>query len=322
MNGRVYDYNLARFTSVDPFVHGGSQGINPYSYILNNPLAGTDPTAYTPEAANTESERKLVATTTGSRIKRTLTVTVSESSGAVNVSGGSANSVAGAMNSIADGIQETISNLSADIGSQQNVAQVDNSLSDPPNAERREQMPELLNDFISGRVSFPQGMDNEGAQATMDEINEQAANYFGLAGTLESDAGWVARTAIGEFNRMRQPYVEAMAWVIRNRVESKRFPNTYKEVVLQRKQFSSWNTNDPNYDRVVNPDTANEWFKETMRTVRKVLNAPSSSNPLPNVTHYYSPRSMEGGRTPDWAVDKNTVNYKDIKPNYMTLVED
>lgn len=48
MNGRVYDYNLGRFLGVDPFVHGGSQGLNPYSYIMNNPLAGTDPTGYAP----------------------------------------------------------------------------------------------------------------------------------------------------------------------------------------------------------------------------------------------------------------------------------
>ncbi len=50
MNGRVYDYNVGRFMSVDPFIHGlgGSQGINPYSYIMNNPLSGTDPSGYSP----------------------------------------------------------------------------------------------------------------------------------------------------------------------------------------------------------------------------------------------------------------------------------
>jgi hypothetical protein len=47
MNGRVYDYNVGRFLSVDPYIQGsGSQGINPYSYIMNNPLAGTDPSGY------------------------------------------------------------------------------------------------------------------------------------------------------------------------------------------------------------------------------------------------------------------------------------
>lgn len=48
MNGRAYDYNLGRFLSVDPYVQfvGNSQGVNPYSYIMNNPLAGTDPSGY------------------------------------------------------------------------------------------------------------------------------------------------------------------------------------------------------------------------------------------------------------------------------------
>lgn len=48
MNGRVYDYNIGRFLSVDPFIQepGNSQSMNPYSYILNNPLGGTDPSGY------------------------------------------------------------------------------------------------------------------------------------------------------------------------------------------------------------------------------------------------------------------------------------
>jgi len=51
MNGRVYDYNLGRFLSVDPLIQspGNSQSINPYSYIMNNPLSGTDPTGYSSE---------------------------------------------------------------------------------------------------------------------------------------------------------------------------------------------------------------------------------------------------------------------------------
>ncbi len=51
MNGRIYDYNLGRFLSVDPFIQsaGNSQSINPYSYIMNNPLSGTDPSGYISE---------------------------------------------------------------------------------------------------------------------------------------------------------------------------------------------------------------------------------------------------------------------------------
>ncbi|ARD24080.1 RHS repeat-associated core domain-containing protein [Shewanella japonica] len=59
MNGRVYDYNMGRFMSVDPFIQSptSTQSVNPYSYIMNNPLSGTDPTGYASE------------TMTGSRIK-------------------------------------------------------------------------------------------------------------------------------------------------------------------------------------------------------------------------------------------------------------
>ncbi|MES2669615.1 MAG: SpvB/TcaC N-terminal domain-containing protein [Pseudomonadota bacterium] len=48
MNGRMYDYKVGRFMGVDPFIQFplNSQSLNPYSYILNNPLSGTDPTGY------------------------------------------------------------------------------------------------------------------------------------------------------------------------------------------------------------------------------------------------------------------------------------
>lgn len=48
MNGRMYDYQLGRFLGVDPFIQmpTNSQSFNPYSYIMNNPLSGTDPTGY------------------------------------------------------------------------------------------------------------------------------------------------------------------------------------------------------------------------------------------------------------------------------------
>lgn len=77
MNGRVYDQNLGRFLSVDPIVQdGGSQALNPYSYIQNNPLSGTDPSGYAAakdECAGTKGggcvEPTTAATLTGSHIK-------------------------------------------------------------------------------------------------------------------------------------------------------------------------------------------------------------------------------------------------------------
>ena len=48
MNGRVYDPQLGRFLSADPFVQDASnlQALNPYSYVQNNPLSFTDPTGH------------------------------------------------------------------------------------------------------------------------------------------------------------------------------------------------------------------------------------------------------------------------------------
>jgi RHS repeat-associated protein len=48
MNGRAFDYRTGRFLSVDPIVQApaDSQSLNPYSYVFNNPLSGTDPSGY------------------------------------------------------------------------------------------------------------------------------------------------------------------------------------------------------------------------------------------------------------------------------------
>jgi len=47
-NGRVYDPVLGRFLSVDPVFQfpTNTQSLNPYSYVLNNPLSATDPSGY------------------------------------------------------------------------------------------------------------------------------------------------------------------------------------------------------------------------------------------------------------------------------------
>lgn len=48
MNGRMYDPALGRFTGVDPFMTGplNALTLNPYSYVSNNPIMGTDPSGY------------------------------------------------------------------------------------------------------------------------------------------------------------------------------------------------------------------------------------------------------------------------------------
>ena len=48
MKGRVYDAEIGRFLSPDPFVQAPDhlQNFNRYSYVWNNPLSYTDPSGY------------------------------------------------------------------------------------------------------------------------------------------------------------------------------------------------------------------------------------------------------------------------------------
>lgn len=48
MKGRAYDYKVGRFLSVDPLIQfpNDSQSLNPYSYVMNNPLSWTDPSGF------------------------------------------------------------------------------------------------------------------------------------------------------------------------------------------------------------------------------------------------------------------------------------
>lgn len=48
MNGRVYDPVIARFMSADPLIDDAfnTQSLNRYTYVINNPLAYTDPSGY------------------------------------------------------------------------------------------------------------------------------------------------------------------------------------------------------------------------------------------------------------------------------------
>jgi RHS repeat-associated protein len=108
MNGRVYDYNLGRFMSVDPLIQAptSTQSVNPYSYIMNNPLAGTDPTGYEAEVGEAVevAEKTVLVSSTGSNLRSRVTATVAsdgKGGASVTVSGGNGAARAGAMNAIA-----------------------------------------------------------------------------------------------------------------------------------------------------------------------------------------------------------------------------
>jgi RHS repeat-associated protein len=88
MNGRAFDYNLGRFLSVDPIIQfpTNSQSLNPYSYIMNNPLAGTDPTGFQQKCTNPGGGGTCDYKELGSRITKEAKI-VSDGKGGVEFAG-------------------------------------------------------------------------------------------------------------------------------------------------------------------------------------------------------------------------------------------
>jgi hypothetical protein len=124
---------------------------------------------------------------------------------------------------------------------------------------------------------------------------------------------WFARAIYSETKTLEEQVM--VAWVIRNRVESERFPDSYEKVVRQPKQFSGLNPGDkqywvnitrqygesgPGWDSALEVAEAVYWAKPIFRSFSK------------EVTHFYSPRSI--AYTPSWAVD--------IEPAHVVLASD
>lgn len=129
MNGRVYDYNVGRFMSVDPVIQSptNSQSINPYSYIMNNPLSGTDPSGYSAEKL--EIEIKVAhQSTTGSHVVKTSTVTATVEGNGKDGFTVTFKGESGAVNAVKAAATKALGGEGfavADIGNQTSLSEVD-----------------------------------------------------------------------------------------------------------------------------------------------------------------------------------------------------
>lgn len=125
------------------------------------------------------------------------------------------------------------------------------------------------------------------------------------------DRDIVIRTVLGEAMNESDTGQAGVAHVIRNRVGSKRYPNTPAEVAKQNNgkgvhQFSAWNNaglqgND--LVRKYGPGTAQ--YERTGAIVDAVFSG-NSPDPTGGATHYYAPQGMPGGRAPYWWGDETT----------------
>ncbi len=113
---------------------------------------------------------------------------------------------------------------------------------------------------------------------------------------------WLARCIYSETNRPEEQRL--IAWVVRNRVETRYRRDTYREVVLEPRQFSAFNRPTPRRDLILSltPHSTTPGWQQALRIALEVFQAPPSARPFPiTVRHFYSPISMPTSNPPRWA---------------------
>lgn len=139
------------------------------------------------------------------------------------------------------------------------------------------------------------------------EMDTTETVEYDLRNLFDDEVLWLARCVWSE---TRQPdEMELVAWVVRNRVHAPDYPSSFREVVLEYRQFSAFNS--PFQRAALEAMDENvavwSWFY-ALRVAHYVYHAPEIFNPLPGSTHFYSPTSMQPeGRVPHWAVGREPI---------------
>jgi len=111
------------------------------------------------------------------------------------------------------------------------------------------------------------------------------------------DIDVVARTAYGEARSEGNIGMRAVCHVIRNRVRDKRWPGTYAQVSLQRRQFSCWGKKDVNYPKITEVTFSDPTFRVAYSIAAEVM-AAESEDLTQGANHYHDSRMEE---LPEWA---------------------
>ncbi len=123
------------------------------------------------------------------------------------------------------------------------------------------------------------------------------------ASAIDNETLWLARCIISETGRPEEQ--ELVGWVVRNRVENAyRGSYTFEQAVLDPYQFSAFNPGSPVRSKFTSLDATSSYpgFQRALAIAYYVKNAPEALRPFASTTHhFYSARSMAGGRAPAWA---------------------
>lgn len=127
---------------------------------------------------------------------------------------------------------------------------------------------------------------------------------------IDTETLWLARCIYSETKRPEE--MELVAWVVRNRVETRyRGKNSYRDVVLDPYQFSAFNpeSRKRRFYASLTPDTHSPEWQRALTIAYGVRGAPASKRPFPKTTrHFYSERSMVGRSHPEWSTGLQPID--------------
>ena len=159
---------------------------------------------------------------------------------------------------------------------------------------------------ILALLVFITGKDAAAQPATPPSASELRTRLGRLSPIQQDEVLWLARCIYSESDRAHEQRL--VAWVVRNRVETKYRGETYRKVILEPLQFSAFN--EPSIHRnhllSLNQYSLSKAWRQALDIALDVYQDAASKRPFHITTrHFYSPISMKGGRTPRWA--KNTT---------------
>ena len=123
----------------------------------------------------------------------------------------------------------------------------------------------------------------------------------------DNDITLLARCIFGEARSESEETKAAVGYIVKNRVTEK--DRSYYDVILQKKHFSCFNKNDPNYKKVQDPEKYDKkQWKDCLRVSKKVIEG-KIKNPIGNATHYHSYKDKNSLKV-SWLKDKKDIDSK------------
>lgn len=153
---------------------------------------------------------------------------------------------------------------------------------------------------ISEAYAVPMVRVNQPAETDAPEFSRE---------TISNEVLWLARCIYSETKRTEEQ--ELVAWVVRNRVETRyRGQSTYPDVILDPYQFSAFNrgSRKRRFYMGLSPYSDSRGWLQTMKVAHAVYYANEDERPFEITTrHFYSELSMTGSRAPGWARGRRAV---------------